>query len=253
MTTLRLGCCLEIMALMPTASVDLIAADLPYGTTYANWDIHIPIKPLWDQYKRLLKERGAIVLTASQPFTSMLVASNPEWFRCEWIWNKVYGANFANANKQPLKVHESVLVFGQGQTTYNPIKIEGAKNHKQGRKMAPADRDTMLIKERGADDLSGLKFPGSIQEFPKHSSQCGQHPTQKPVALMDYFIRTYSNPGETVLDNSMGSGSTGIAAVLAGRRFIGIEKDEKHFATAQRRLAAETVRPAQDLFSERAA
>jgi site-specific DNA-methyltransferase (adenine-specific) len=228
---------------MPAASVDMIACDLPYGTTYADWDTHIPIDDLWQQYRRLIKGNGAIVLTASQPFTSLLVTSNPAWFRCEWIWNKVHGANFANANRQPLKVHESVLVFARGQTVYNPIKIAGQPNHKQGSKMAARYIETMLIHERVADDLSGMKFPGSIQTFPKHSSQCGQHPTQKPLALMDYFIRTYSNRGDIVLDNCMGSGTTGVAARLAGRQFIGIEKDPKHYATAQHRMATEADHP----------
>ena len=235
---LLLGDCLDIMRDMPDGSVDMVMADLPYGTTYADWDRHIPMAALWSEYLRLVKGDGAIVLTASMPFTAMLVASRPDLFRCEWIWDKVHGANFANANRQPLKTHESVLVFARGQPPYFPIKVPGPPNHKQGKKMAPNVSETRLIRARVDDDLSGMKHPKSIVTIPKHSSQCGHHPTQKPVDLGDYFIRTYSRPGDLVLDNAMGSGSFGIAALLAGRRFVGIEKDPRHFETAQARIEA---------------
>lgn len=238
-STIKHGDCLEVMADIPGESVDLILADLPYGTTYATWDKLIPADKLWAAYTRIAKSKCAIVLTASQPFTSMLVASAPHLFRCEWIWDKVNPANFANANKQPLKQHESVLVFGKGQTTYNPQKVPGRANHVQGKNAGKNISETRLISDRAADDLSGLKFPKSIVTFSKHSSQCGHHPTQKPVDLLRYLIRTYSNSGDLVLDNTMGSGSTGVAAILEGRRFIGIESEGKYVDTAIRRISAE--------------
>jgi site-specific DNA-methyltransferase (adenine-specific) len=227
--------CLIEMPTMPAQSVDAIISDLPYGTTACKWDSVIPFAPLWAEWKRLLKPNGAIVLTASQPFTSALVMSNPLWFRCEWIWDKVNAANFAIANKQPLKCHESVLVFGEGQTTYNPQKVTGAKNHAQGRS-ATNTAETRGTINRVADDLSGMKFPKSIQTFAKHSSQCGLHPTQKPTELMRYLIRTYTNPGDVVLDPCCGSGTTCLAAWMEGRQSIGIEKDEQYAKIAINRI-----------------
>lgn len=230
------GDCLDLMVDISDEAIDMILCDLPYGTTYCSWDAVIPLDILWSQYKRIIKPTGAIVLTASQPFTSALVMSNPGMFRCEWIWNKVNGANFANSKKQPLKIHESVLVFSKKPSVYYPIKTPGAPNHKQGNSTAKRS-ETMLIKDRSPDDLSGLKFPTSIQTFPKHSSQGGLHPTQKPVPLMEYFIRTYSLEGETVLDNCMGSGTTGVARINTNREFIGIEKSKEYFEIANKRIA----------------
>lgn len=232
---LRLGDCIAHMAEMSDESVDMIFADLPYGTTYAKWDSILPMCTLWREYGRLIKGNGAIVLTSSQPFTSMLVSSKPEWFRCEWIWDKVNAANFANANKHPLKQHESVLVFGKGQTPYYPIKVAGKPNHKQGLSKINAS-ETRLISGRVGDDMSGMKFPKTIVKFPKHSSQCGLHPTQKPVEMVEYFVRTYSKEGDTILDNCMGSGTTGVACRNTGRKFIGIERDEKYFEIAKNRI-----------------
>lgn len=232
------GDCLDLMRGLPDGSVDMVMADLPYGTTYADWDKALPMARLWPEYLRVMRGNGAIVLTASQPFTSLLVASRPDLFRCEWIWDKVHGANFANANRQPLKTHESVLVFARGQPPYFPIKVPGPRNHKQGKKMAAVERETFLIRERAPDDLSGMKFPKSILTIPKHSSQSEFHKTQKPVELGEYFIRTYTQPGAVVLDNTMGSGSFGIAALNTGRRFIGMESDPSIFETARKRIAA---------------
>lgn len=215
--------CIQRMMKMSAASVHLILTDLPYGTTYASWDSIIPLNDLWAQWLRILRPGGAIVLTSSQPFTSLLVMSRPKLFRCEWIWDKKNGANFANANKQPIKVHESVLVFAESQPTYNPQKTLGAPNHIQGSRAASRNCETQRISERAADDLSGLKFPKSIQSFPKHSSQSRLHSTQKPVELFDYLIRTYSNEGETVLDCCAGSGTTGEAAILSNRNAILID------------------------------
>lgn len=235
------GDCIDVMKTFPDASIDLIFADLPYGTTYAGWDSVIPSAALWEAYGRLIKPKGAILLTASQPFTSALVMGKPEWFRCEWIWDKVNGANFANANRQPLKTHESVLVFGPTGTNYYPIKVPGKPNHVQGKNAKANVSETRLINERVADDKSGLKFPKSIQTFAKHSSQCGLHPTQKPVDMLEYFIKSYSLEGDTVLDNTMGSGSTGAACLATGREFIGIEKEKKYFDIASERLNGITL------------
>lgn len=233
------GDCLQVMETLEAGSIDAIISDPPYGTTYAKWDCDVPLPELWSAWKRVLKPGGAIVLTASQPFTSALVMSNPRWFRCEWIWDKVNAANFANAKRQPMKTHESVLVFGERQTTYNPQKVPGAKNHVQGKSTVNAS-ETRLINGRVEDDLSGMKYPKSIQTFAKHSSQCGLHPTQKPVDLMRYLVRTYTNPGETVLDCFAGSGTTGVAAQAEGRNCVLIEREEKYLEITRQRLLTNT-------------
>lgn len=235
MINLYNGDCLEVMKEIPTGSVDMILCDLPYGTTYASWDSVIPSKQLWASYKRLIKKNGAIVLFGVQPFSSYLITSNPEMFKYQWVWNKVNGSNFANANRQPLKCHEDILVFYEGQCLYNPQKTVGKPNHVQGSSKKNVS-ETRLISDRVGDDLSGLKHPKSIQTFSKHSSQCGLHPTQKPVDLCEYLIKTYTNEGEWVLDNTMGSGTTGVACVNTSRNFIGIEKDEKYFEIAKERI-----------------
>jgi DNA modification methylase len=232
---LYLGDCLDILPNLPDNSVHCIIADLPYGTTYAPWDSIIPLGLLWEQYKRIIIGNGALIFTASQPFTTTLIQSNLSWFKYEWIWDKQNPANFANAKKQPLKQHENVLVFSKGQSPYYPIKTPGKPNHKQGVSKKNVS-ETRLISDRVEDDLSGMKYPKSILYFPKHSSQCGLHPTQKPVDLISYLIRTYTQPGEVVLDNVMGSGTTGLAALQEGRKFIGIEKDSKYFEIACKRL-----------------
>jgi site-specific DNA-methyltransferase (adenine-specific) len=229
------GDCLTVLNNLAPQSVDMVFADLPYGTTACKWDSVIPFESLWDLYNRVCKPGAAITLTASQPFTSTLIVSNPGQFRCEWVWDKVNPTNFANAKRQPMKVHESVLVFSKRQTVYNPQKTIGAKNHVQGRSTVNAS-ETRRIMGRVEDDLSALKYPRSIQTFPKHSSQCGLHPTQKPVELVEYFLRTYSNPGDTILDNTMGSGTTGVACVNLGRNFIGVEKDPEYFKVADKRI-----------------
>lgn len=244
---LLLGDCIDRMSEVPDASVDMILTDLPYGTTYAKWDSVVKVDKLWTQYRRIIRGNGAIVLTSTQPFTSLLVTSALDLFRTEWIWDKVNAANFANANKQPLKQHETVLVFAKGQPPYYPIKVPGKPNHVQGSKAKACKRDTMLITERGSDDVSGMKFPKTILTIPKHSSQCKFHPTEKPVALCDYFIQTYSREGDTVLDSCMGSGSTGIAAVRSGRKFIGIELDQEYHGIAVNRIREATE--VRDLFS----
>lgn len=229
------GDCLERMKEIPDGSVDMVFADLPYGTTYAKWDQRLPMDLLWEEYGRVCKDNAAMVFTATQPFAALMISSKLGWFRCEWIWDKVNPTNFANANRQPLKQHESVLVFGKKATKYNPQKVPGKKNHKQG-KSAVNTSETRLINKRVDDDLSGLKFPKTIQTFPKHSSQCRFHPTEKLVDFIEYWVKTYSDEGDVVLDNTFGSGSTCVAARNLNRKFIGIELDENYFNIAKDRI-----------------
>jgi DNA modification methylase len=218
-------------------SVDLILADLPYGTTACKWDTVIPFAPLWAQYKRVIKRNGAIVLTASQPFTSALVMSNPKWFRYELVWDKVNRyTGYANANRMPLRRHENICVFSQAGMTFNkqfregkPYRATRTNGYGEHMRNCPVRLDT--INDGQHNPCSILPFKGDIK------SEMGLHPTQKPVALMEYLIRTYTNEGELVLDNTMGSGTTGVACLNTGRRFIGMEKDAEIFATAQSRIA----------------
>ena len=235
MINLMNGDCLELMKKLPDGSVDMVLTDPPYGTTACKWDSVIHFEPMWEQLKRVIKPNGAVVLFGSQPFTSSLVMSNTEMFRYEWIWDKKNPTNFALANRQPLKYHENILVFYKKQPVYNPIKWLGKVNHKQGASIENFAETRGVIK-RVNDDLSGLKFPRSIIEVEKHSSQCGLHPTQKPVALMEYLIKTYTNENETVLDFTMGSGTTGVACVNTNRNFIGIELDADYFEIAKKRI-----------------
>ena len=227
--------CLEVLPILANQSIHSVITDLPYGTTYCKWDSIIPLDKLWKEYERLIIDNGALAFTASQPFTTSLIQSNINWFKYEWIWDKENPTNFANAKKQPLKQHENIVIFSRGQSPYYPIKTKGKPNHKQGSSKTNAS-ETRLISGRVDDDLSGMKYPKSILYFPKHSSHCGLHPTQKPVDLMLYLIRTYTDVGQVVLDNAMGSGTTGEACILAGREFVGIEKDKKYFDIACRRL-----------------
>lgn len=228
--------CLEGMKAIPDKSIDLILCDLPYGTTACSWDNIIPFEPLWEQYERIIKDKGAVVLTASQPFSSALVMSNPKLFRYEWVWDKKNPTNFAMAKKQPLKYHETILVFAKKQTEYYPIKWRGKPNHKQGLLKNDQQSEVYGKIKRTKDNLSGMKYPRSIIEISKHSSQGGLHPTQKPVALFEYLVKTYTNEGDVVLDNCMGSGTTAIACLNTNRKYIGFEIDEDYFETANKRI-----------------
>ena len=228
--------CLEGMKRIPDKSIDMILADLPYGTTNCKWDTIIPLEPLWEQYERIIKDNGAVVLTASQPFSSTLVMSNPKLFRYEWVWDKKNPTNFAMAKKQPLKYHETILVFAKKQTEYYPIKWRGKPNHKQGLLKNDQQSEVYGKIKRTKDNLSGMKYPRSIIEISKHSSQGGLHPTQKPVALFEYLIKTYTDEGAIVLDNVMGSGTTAIAAMNTNRNFIGFELDETYYNIANERI-----------------
>ena len=233
--TIYHGDCLEIMPTLPAASVDLVLCDLPYGTTACKWDVVIPFDPLWREYWRVV--RGAVVLTASQPFTAMLIGSQIEHFRYALVWEKEQATNFMFLKKQFGKVHEDIGVFYRSQPTYNPQKTlanaptrSGSANKVQSHALFGG-----TPKESGSMD----RYPGSILRFNRDRTK--QHPTQKPVALMEYLIRTYTNPGDTVLDNCMGSGTTGVACVNTGRSFIGIEIEERYCEIAAKRLAQEVM------------
>jgi len=233
------GDCLERMKEIPDGSVDMILTDPPYGITACKWDSIIPLAPMWENLKRVIKPNGAIVMTASQPFTSILVTSNLKMFKYEWIWEKDAGSNFATVKYQPMKEHESVLIFGKGKTTYNQIKQEriGWRKGIQTTTVNSGSSDGVYGTQRGGKKfkVSELRCPRSIQRF---NRERGLHPTQKPVALMEYFIKTYTNKNETVLDFTMGSGSTGVACKNLNRKFIGIELNEEYFKIAQNRINA---------------
>jgi len=239
------GNCLELMKTLPDRSIDSIIADPPYGTTSCKWDSVIPLEPMWEQLNRIIKPYGAIVLFGSQPFTSILVSSNLKGFKHEWIWIKNRGSNFASVKYQPMKEHESILVFSKNgkKVTYNPIKEERKgtgssrvnytfNGSNTGKRDVMSNFKDNRINHKGSE----LRFPSSLQKF---NTQVGLHPTQKPVALMEYLVKTYTNEGETILDFTMGSGSTGVACVNTNRNFIGIELEEKYYQIAKNRICTE--------------
>ena len=225
--------CLDAMREMEADSVDAIITDLPYGVTNCAWDAVIPFAPMWEAVKHVLKPRGAFVTTASQPFTSALVMSNLQWFRYEWVWEKSKGTGFLDANRRPLKAHENVVVFSDAATDYNPQMEKGTRHHRGQR--AQSKPTTVYGKFTHSLEYSDERFPKSVMRFAVQER--AEHPTQKPVALYAYLIRTYTNVGATVLDFTMGSGTTGVACVKTGRNFIGIELDEGYFDIATKRIA----------------
>jgi site-specific DNA-methyltransferase (adenine-specific) len=242
------GDCLEVMREIPDKSVDMILCDLPYGTTACKWDTVIPFGELWTHYERVIKENGAIILTASQPFTSALIMSNPKLFKYCWVWDKVLGSDFLNAKNKPLKQHEDICVFSKGTTAngskrkmnYFPIKEKGEPYVKTRTKdprigawdaggRTPFNLDPLINK--------GERFPKSIIKFSNANHKDSFHPTQKPVPLFEYLIRTYTNEGDVVLDNCLGSGTTAIAAINTNRQFIGIEREPEYVEIANKRIA----------------
>ena len=233
--------CLIGMKDIPDKSIDMILCDLPYGTTACKWDTIIPFEPLWEQYERVIKDNGAIVLTASQPFTSKLVMSNTKIFRYDITWDKVAVSNPFLANKRPLRSHEDILIFYKKQPTYNKQMREGIKR-KRG--VSKSKRTTGTLGNstlpNSSGDTSNLKNPNTVLTISNANKINRLHPTQKPVALFEYLIKTYTNEGETVLDNCMGSGTTGVACKNLNRKFIGIELDETYFNLAKERI--ESVR-----------
>jgi site-specific DNA-methyltransferase (adenine-specific) len=235
--------CLEGMKRIADKSVDMILCDLPYGTTACKWDSIIPFEPLWEQYERVIKDNGAIVLTASQPFTSALIMSKPKMFRYEWIWEKASGSNFAILKYQPMKEHENILVFSKNTHQYYPImqkrKGKGEERLNNGYKSnSPSSEvyDNIQVNRKGKE-YDVLRNPSSVQYFNNRESSRGLHPTQKPIALFEYLIKTYTNECETVLDNCMGSGTTAIACMNTNRNFLGFELDENYHKIACERVA----------------
>ena len=226
------GDCLEKMKDIPDKSVDMILADLPYGTTACKWDTIIPFEPLWEQYNRIIKDNGAIVLFGSQPFTSTLVMSNPKMFKYEAIWYKDRPTGLFTAKVQPMKYHENILFFGKNKLNYKPEMWEGAKNHNNlGKNKSKSSHYNSKFSIPKTD---GLKYPKSVIYCQREHPPV--HPTQKPVALLEYLIKTYTNENDLVLDNCMGSGSTGVACKNTGRKFIGIELDPEYFKIAEKRI-----------------
>ena len=245
---IKQGDCLELMKEIPDKSIDMILCDLPYGTTACKWDEVIPFEALWEQYNRIIKNNGAIVLFGSQPFTSKLVMSNIKNFKYEWIYQKVVGSNFATAKYMPMKEHKNVLVFGKGKVRYHPIMQKRAENGLK-RIKSPfitnsekgGEATGHIERNNAGKEYSDLRNPSSVQKFNNRGKDArGLHPTQKPVDLLEYLIKTYTNENETVLDNCMGSGSTGIACIRTNRKFIGFELDEKYFNIAKERIERET-------------
>lgn len=231
------GDCLELMATLPANSVDMVMCDLPYGTTQNAWDSVVPLGRLWPEYWRLAKDAAPVVLTAQTPFDKTLGASQIENLKYEWIWEKTAATGFLNAKKSPLKAHENILVFYRKSPVYNPKMTAGHTLKRVNVSYANHGPTYSKSKSKRAPYESTHRYPRSVLRFPKDNRLQGFHPTQKPVALMEYLIRTYTNEGDTVLDNCMGSGTTGVACVNTGRAFIGIEKDPTYFAIADYRIA----------------
>ena len=231
MIDIKQGDCLELMKDIPDESIDMILCDLPYGTTKNKWDSVIPLNKLWKSYERIIKDNGAIVLFSQMPFSAELVHSNLKLFKYEWIWQKDNGTGFLNAKKMPLKIHENILVFYKKLPLYNPQMRTGFKPYKckQGRHST----NYGAYEQGHITESNGERYPIDIIKFKKDN---GLHPTQKPVELLEYLIKTYTNENETVLDNCMGSGSTGVACVNTNRNFIGYELDEKYFEIAGKRI-----------------
>ena len=228
------GDCLEVMPNIPDKSIDMILCDLPYGTTACKWDTIIPFEPLWKEYKRIIKDNGAIVLTASQPFTSALVMSNIKMFKYCWTWDKITAKGHLVAKIRPMQQTEDVLVFGKNKINYYPIMVDRPKNKIE------------IGTECSRTEIMGGKSVGYtkkyIQWYPKtilkFKTERGLHPTQKPVALFEYLIKTYTNEGDLVLDNCAGSGTTGVACKNLGRDYILIEKDKEYVEIARKRIKA---------------
>jgi DNA modification methylase len=234
-----LGDCLELMKDIPSGSIDMILCDLPYGTTACKWDTIIPFEPLWEQYERIIKDNGAIVLTASQPFTTFLIHSNIELFRYEWIYEKTKSSNFMMAKKQPMKNHENVVVFYKKQPVYNPQMTKAEKLDIRKKNGVYKQRDDSVL---GGEAKSfrkketGWRYPKSVQLFNNSDKTKNIHPTQKPVELFEYLIKTYTNEGDLVLDNCAGSGTTAIACLKTNRQFIVMEKEQKYYDIILKRV-----------------
>jgi site-specific DNA-methyltransferase (adenine-specific) len=243
------GDCLEVMKNIPDNSINMVFCDLPYGTTRNSWDEIISFENLWEQYNRIVKDNGAIVLTSQQPFTSKLIISNIKNFRYEWIWEKNKATGHLNAKKMPLKAHENICIFYKKLPVYNPQKTTGHKPHnavKPKSDIPPPKKKrnyNHVTQTFGNDGTTTDRYPRTVQKFPvvNNDDPLKWHPTQKPIELIEYFIKTYSNEGDIVLDNCMGSGSTGVACKNINRNFIGIELDEEYFNLASNWMEQTTL------------
>lgn len=224
------GDCLELMNNIEPGSVDMILCDLPYGTTRSKWDIIIPFEPLWGQYNRIIKPNGVIGLFGAEPFASMLRLSNIRKYKYDWVWNKVKGTGFLNAKKQPMRNHETISIFYSKQPVYNPQKTTGHV-HKSAFRPKSSKTDVYGPSVSDSNYSSTERYPRSILQYSTDIQKSCIHPNQKPVALCEYLIKTYTNPGDLVLDNCIGSGTTAIACINTGRNYIGIEK-YRRFVTA---------------------
>lgn len=236
-----LGDCFERMRELPDASVDMVLADLPYGTTQNKWDSVLPLGPLWAEYWRVCKPNAAVVLTSSQPFTSVLLVSQIAKFRHEWIWEKTAATGFLNAKRAPLKAHENVLVFSDEAPAYYPQKTQGHLIKRVNPSYADHGPNYGKPHSVRAPYESTERYPRDVVLFAKDNRMGKAHPTQKPVALFEYLIRTYTNEGDTVLDNTAGSGTTAVAAERCGRRWVCIERDETYYTKAVERVIAASV------------
>ena len=233
MVDLRLGDCLDILPTLSGNSVDMVMVDLPYGTTACKWDSIISLDFLWEQYNRICKDDAAMVFTAAQPFTTTLASSNIDNFRYEWIWEKPQGTNPMNAKVMPLKSHENILVFYRSKPTYNPQMWYSTPYSGFSSDVSKIGEVYGSQKSKHRDNPEGSRYPKTIL---KYKQEKGLHPTQKPVGLMEYLIKTYTNEGDNVLDNTMGSGTTGVACINCNRNFTGIESDKKYFDIAKERI-----------------
>jgi site-specific DNA-methyltransferase (adenine-specific) len=251
--TIIQGDCLEEMKKLPDGCIDLILCDLPYGTTACKWDHVIPFEPLWKEYKRLIKDRGAIVLTASQPFTSFLITSNIEMFKYCWVWDKNFGANYMKAQYMPILSHEDICIFSHGKVnrTGNRMMYNPQKEPRETTRKWLQNGYTKNIKNPKTDNFktnpicekeSDFRYPKSVINISNSDHTNRLHPTQKPVALFEYLIKTYTNEGDLVLDNCIGSGTTAVAAKRTGRHFIGIELSSEYCEIARKRVAAVPAR-----------
>lgn len=234
MNYIRQGDCLELMKGIPEKSIDLILTDLPYGTTHATWDKKIDLEKLWKQYERVIKDNGAILLFAQNPFAAELIQSNRKLFRYEWIWQKSLGSGHLNSHKMPLKAHELILVFYKRLPVYNP-QMRAGKAYKRtsySRSKLYGGREEYTVTE----SVDGKRYPVDVIQFANVNNYCRTHPTEKPLDLLEYLINTYTNPGDVVLDSCMGTGNTCIAAINTGRQYIGIELDKSFYNIAKERI-----------------
>lgn len=232
MVDLKCGDCLELMKGISDKSIDMILCDLPYGTTTCKWDKTIPFEPLWEQYNRIIKDNGCIALFGNEPFSSYLRLSNIKLYKYDWIWEKSKATQFVNCKKRPLNAHENICIFYRKQPLYNPQMTIG-KPYNARRNISQQKEWEFGIKR---NDNYGTRYPRNVIKFKSGDRDKRFHPTQKPVELLEYLIKTYTNKGDTVLDNCMGSGSTGVACINTNRNFIGIELDEDYFNIAKDRI-----------------